>query len=138
MWYTIGNKGRTMPHIRLMHSVALIRCRCRLHRCKKQAGLSNPPLLLCPSAGLTHLHKQCGLVSSGCGSNHCTWTESVLQGLLQGSVKRRVTALTGADGMTALPSDCWGYSCVRSGFKITGADIGIYRYSIVKIKIYCI
>ena len=52
---------------------------------------------------------------------------------------RRVTALTGADGMTALPSDCWGYSCACSGLKITGADIGIYSiYSIVKIKIYCI
>ena len=35
MWYTIGNKGQTMPHIRLRHSVALIRCRCRWRRRKK-------------------------------------------------------------------------------------------------------
>ena len=45
----------------------------------------------------------------------------------------------GWNGITALPSDCWGYSCVRSGIKITGADIGIYSiYSIVKIKVYYI
>ena len=64
---------------------------------KKQAGRKRTPLRFRPSDGRDHHHKQIGLVSSGCGSNHCTWTESVLQGLLQGSVKRRVTALTGAD-----------------------------------------
>ena len=64
---------------------------------KKQAGRKRTPLRFRPSDGRDHHHKQIGLVGSGCGSDHCTWTESVLQGLLQGSVKRRVTALTGAD-----------------------------------------
>ena len=64
---------------------------------QKQAGRKRTPLRFRPSDGRDHHHKPLGLVGSGCGSNHCTWTESVLKGLLQGSVKRRVTALTGAD-----------------------------------------
>ena len=45
MWYNIGNKGKTMPHIRLSHSVALIRCRCRWHRRKKtHRTAADPPM----------------------------------------------------------------------------------------------
>ena len=62
MWYTIGNKGQTMPHIRLRHSVALIRCRCRWHRRKKNTpDIRQPILWHCPSTGLAHLYKQRGL-----------------------------------------------------------------------------
>ena len=64
---------------------------------QKQAGRKRTPLRFRPSDGRDHHHKQIGLVGSGCGIADYTWTESVWQAAMQGSVKRRVTALTGAD-----------------------------------------
>ena len=64
---------------------------------KKLTGRKRTPLRFRPSDGRDHHHKQIGLVGSGCGIADYTWTESVWQAAMQGSVKRRVTALTGAD-----------------------------------------
>ena len=51
MWYNSANKGQTLPHIRLRHSVALIRCRCRWHRRKNTHRTFAAPPMRMPVSG---------------------------------------------------------------------------------------
>ena len=95
MWYTIANKGQTLPHIRLRHSVALIRCRSRPLRRKNNGRTAAAPPLRQPVSGSRAPAQKAWVGGSDEGllTGHGLMVPNGEQ--CRGVLMRRVTALWG-------------------------------------------